>query len=109
MSPLAFVLWVFDAATGAASRPVATLALDGDAWAVSWMPLMWDDAARWQTRLAGLAAPIGEALEEWTAIGGVVTDVVELEEIPPARDLQGVAEMAMDELLAQPDPSWWRR
>lgn len=94
----AWALLAHDPATGAATRPVAVLAVEGADSVVSWVPLEHVAGADWRARLAS-ADPAGN-VDTWVeGANGVVWDLVEL--TPPGTpDLRGDAEALLDDFLA---------
>ena len=88
-----------DSATGAATVPVAVLAVAGLDSAVSWVPLEDVAAIEWRARFAEVdpAAAVDGWVEE---ANGITWDLVEL--APPGTpDLRGDAEALMDDLLGE--------
>ena len=95
----AWALMAHDPATGAATLPVAVLAVDGPDSVVSWVPLEDVAASEWRARAAEVD-PAG-AIQGWVEeANGITWDLVEL--VPPGTpDLRGDAEALMDDLLAE--------
>ena len=95
----AWALLAHDSATGAATLPVAVLAVDGSDSVVSWVPLEDVAAIEWRARAAEVDP--ADAVEAWVEeANGITWDLVELDP-PGTPDLQGDAETLMDDLLAE--------
>ena len=92
-----FVLLVLDPATGMATTPVGAFGVEGDRHYRSL--IAYAGAEPWRERLALVATPVGEALEEWLAGGGVALDLAEVVTLA-SPDLAGSVEQVVDELLA---------
>lgn len=92
-----WALIAYDAATGAATLPVAVLGVDGADSAVSWVPLEHAAGADWRTRLG--AADPAAAVDGWLeTANGVVWGLVELDP-PGTPDLRGDVEVLLDDFL----------
>lgn len=99
LSRRVFVLLALDPATGMASRPVGAVGLEGDRHHASL--IAHEPAAEgWRERLAGVQAPIAQALEMWLVSGGLSLDLAEVT-APASPELVGSVEAVVDDLLAR--------
>lgn len=91
-------LTVYDPTTGCATRVVGVVGVDHTGRYVSWMPHD-PGVASWWGRIHWLTDLTAAAVDGSTTVNGISIGMVAIEPPPPAVDLAGAVEAALDHAL----------
>jgi hypothetical protein len=98
-----YVLCEWSPTVGLPLDPVGVLVVDGNRWAVRWLPRIYGQADGWQTRLAAAGHDVPVAIDDWS------TDPARTaHQLPPGPQmrLEDLVEATLEEVLVAFAPLW---